>query len=287
MVTNDSVLYDTKTGRIVKQFDPALGHTSAVAYGPADRLFASAIADKDRGGAIFFAVRGWLVATGVKQFDLGGHDAKIVSVAFSPDGKRLASGQQDGKVRLWRPNGKQPLATLDEHVGDVFIAFTPGGREFVTAGGDGKILLWDTESIKVLGHLKKKGDQAIRALSISTKGDELLVADGGDEIQVWDLPKRKQTGTVTPTLPNQPAGPGRGLMAVAADSRLAAVAVGRSVVVWDLATNKSIGLCEHPRLYEVRGVSISPDGKTLLTGATHMVTDKTEVVLWSLPPLRK
>ena len=39
VVTNDFVLYDTKTGRIVKKFGRALGHTSAMAFGPADRLF--------------------------------------------------------------------------------------------------------------------------------------------------------------------------------------------------------------------------------------------------------
>jgi WD40 repeat protein len=287
VVTNDTVLHDTKTGRIVKQFDRALGHTYAVAYGPADRLFASAVADQDRGGETFFAVRGWVVATGAKQFDLAGHDAKIVSVAFSPGANTIASGQLDGKVRLWRPDRKQPLATLNEHVGEVLIAFTPGGREFVTAGGDGQLLVWDTESFKLSARLNKKGGQAIRALSFSAKGDELLVADGGGAIQIWDLPKRKQTGTVKLDIPDKSVVIGRDLMAVAAGPRLAAMAVGKSVLVWDLATGKLIGRFEHPRLYEVRGLSISPDGKTLLTGATHMVTDKTEVVLWSLAPPRK
>jgi len=290
VTTNDAVVYDTKTGRSVKKFGRALGHTSAMAFGPADRLFASAIADEDRGGEVFLAVRGWDVATGVKRFDLGGHDAKIVSVAISPNGKTIASGQQDGKVRLWNPGnpeGKRALVTLDEHVGEAFIAFTPGGREFITAGGEGQLLLWDTESIKLSARLKKKGDQAIRALSISAKGDELLVADGGGEVQVWDLQKRKQTKTIELEVPDKPVILGRGLMAVAAGPRLAVRAVGRSVTVWDLVTGKAIGQCEHPRLFEVRGLSISPDGKTLLTGATQVVTDKTEVVLWSLPPRRK
>ncbi len=290
VVTNDFVLYDTKTGRIVKKFGRALGHTSAMAFGPADRLFASAIADDDRGGEVYFAVRGWDVATGVKRFDLSGHDAKIVSVAFSPNEKTIVSGQQDGKVRIWNPGnpeGKRALVTLDEHVGEVVTAFTPGGGEFVTAGDDGQLLLWHAESFKLLARLKKKTpDEALRALSISAKGDELLITDGGGEIQVWDLQKRKQTRTIKLEVPDKPVILGRGLMAVAAGPGLAARAVGRSVTVWDLVTGKSIGQCEHPRLYEVRGLSISPDGKTLLTGATHMVTDKTEVVLWSLAPRR-
>jgi WD40 repeat protein len=286
VASNESaVLFDAKTGGIVRQLNRALGQNYALAYGPVDRVFASAVTDRNRDGVAFIAVRGWDVATGKKLFDLSGHNADIVSIAFSPDGKIVASGQRDGKVRLWRLKSQELLATLDEHTGPMAFSFTRDGREFITAGDDGKLILWDTTSFKPVAHLEQKGGR-YRALSLSETGTELFVADGNDEVQRWDMPKRKRTATIKLVGLGQPVAPADGVMAIVAGPRLTAAAVGRSVLVWDIKSGQLVGQCEHPRLYDVRSISISPDGKTLLTGATDPISDKTEVVLWSLPPRR-
>jgi WD40 repeat protein len=275
-----TTLYDTKTGKALKGFARALGHTSAVAFDPAERVFASAVMDRNKiDGETFLSVRGWNLASGEQLFDFRGHTAKIVSVAVSSDAKRIATAQLDGTVRLWAVGEKEPLAVIDEHAGAVALAFTPSGGAFVTAGEDGKLVVWDAKTGKRVARLAERAG-ALAAVSISADGKELLVATGTGEVHVWNFAARERAKRIPPP----DLGPQVDIVTVSAGPRLAAAATGRVVHVWDLTTGKAIARFEHPKRYEVRSVRIAPDGKTVLSGATDSVTTKSEVALWVLPP---
>jgi WD40 repeat protein len=89
-------------------------------------------------------VRLWDPATGQQLRTMTGHDGKVFGVAFSPDGRLLASGGGDNTVRLWDPATGEHRGTLAGHDDPVFgVAFSPDGRLLATASYDKTVRLWD------------------------------------------------------------------------------------------------------------------------------------------------
>jgi WD40 repeat protein len=76
---------------------------------------------------------------------LTGHIRSVVSLAFSPDGKTLASGSADGTIRLWDVTTHQPLGpALTGHIRSVVsLAFSPDGKTLASGSDDMTIRLWD------------------------------------------------------------------------------------------------------------------------------------------------
>jgi WD40 repeat protein len=80
--------------------------------------------------------------------DFGDH--KVHCVAFSPNGRFLAAGGGDGKVRIWDANGPRLLRTLTNHTGYVAsVAFSPANRDWIaSAGADNRLRLWDWQAAR-------------------------------------------------------------------------------------------------------------------------------------------
>ncbi|MGO9470012.1 MAG: tetratricopeptide repeat protein, partial [Isosphaeraceae bacterium] len=73
---------------------------------------------------------------------------RVLSVAFSPDGQRLASGSTDQTVKIWDSATGKELFSLKDHAGSVdSVAFSPDGQRLASANADGSINLWEATSV--------------------------------------------------------------------------------------------------------------------------------------------
>src|SRR5262245_45484368 len=81
---------------------------------------------------------------------LKGHTKAVVCVAYSPDGKTLASGSLDTTVKLWDVRTGKERATLKGHTDKVWsVAFSPDGKTLASGSHDKTIKLWDVQTGKV------------------------------------------------------------------------------------------------------------------------------------------
>ena len=215
-----------------------------------------------------------------------GHPQLVTSVAFSPDGKTLASASYDGTLKLWDVTTGKERATLGEYRGCLgCVAFSPDGKTLASGvigspgGGDLKqVKLWDVARGKVRTALNGR-DNFVGSVAFSPDGKTL--ASVSDDVTLWDLAKGKKRATleVWAKEDKKISGPAYSVESVAFSpdgKTLAAVAAnGTTVKVWDVATAKRSLLPGHT--HAVYCVAFSSDGKTLAS-ASH---DKS-IKLWNV-----
>jgi RNA polymerase sigma factor (sigma-70 family) len=228
----------------IRFWDVATGkERSAIKVGqPVESLAYSPDGETVATGSGFGVVSRWNVATGMKMEPLhdpeqkmlsGGLGMLAVSVAFSPDGKLLAAGMYDHRIRLWEmPSGKE-LAPLKGHTAPVFdIAFSPDGKLLVSGSGDGSIKVWDMVARKEEGDLSG-GAGSVQAVAFAPDGKTVAAGAfrnrngvNNSQVELWSLATKKRTA-VLGTFPE-----GTGSLAFSADGGILVATCGIIFAPW-------------------------------------------------------
>jgi WD40 repeat protein len=117
---------------------------------------------------------------------LGGHENRLRSISFSPDGKLLASASSQN-IRLWDMMSKKEIGQLRGHTKDVTaIAFSPDGEILASGSGDQTILLWNTTTQQQIERLKGHTDW-ITSIAFNPSGRMLASSSEDSTIRLWDV----------------------------------------------------------------------------------------------------
>jgi len=194
----------------------------------------------------------------------------VFAVAFSPDGKLLATGGSDGVVRCWEVTSGKELLTCKGHSSLVrSVAFSPDGKTLASGSGDQTIKLWDCRTGECLQTSEGHSDLVI---SVAFSPDGKILASGSHDrtIKLWDC----RTGECLQTS----EGHSDLVISVAfsPDGKiLASGSYDRTIKLWDCRTGECLQTSEGHSDWVI-SVAFSPDGQTLASGST----DRT-IKLWN------
>jgi WD40 repeat protein/serine/threonine protein kinase len=253
-------VWNLTTGREVFAGPCDAGHSAGTAYSAAFSPDGGRLAAGSDGSVI---VWDWRNRQLLRTF--AGHDKHAISVAFSRDGRLLASGDWRGSVKLWEAVG-EPLYTFPESREGrhpvTALAFNSDGGRLATASFDRRVDVWDTTTGGLLHTLPHSG----LVLCVAFSPDGRRLASGGEDktVRVWDATTGREVlglrghTDLCKCVAFSPDG-----------QRLASASMDRTIRVWDatpLQRDEGQELrtfTEHSN--EIWSVAFSPDGKKIVS----------------------
>ena len=165
--------------------------------------------------------------------------AEVNSVAFSPDGERLASAGGDGTIKVWNSRTGEVVQTLDANTDFVYsVAFHPDGKHLAAAGADREVRVWDLTTGKTVFTCPGYGGAYYgTAYGVAFSPDGRRLAAGSDgAVKIWDWRHRASSSTPSPDTTRRAIS-----VAFSPDGRrLASGSWNGDVMIWDAETGERL-----------------------------------------------
>jgi eukaryotic-like serine/threonine-protein kinase len=189
---------------------------------------------------------------------LRGHTGPILAVAYSPDGRQIATGSADRTAKVWDAASVTELRTLSGHTAPIrSVAFFPDGQRFVSGSWDKTARVWDVTTGK--WHILEGHRKAIFSVAVSTNGQRIATGSLDHTARVWDAATGNSLEFTNHT---------QGVWAVAFSPdglRVVSGSWDKTARVWNANSGKELALAIQNDA--VFSVAFSPDGQSIVTGS--------------------
>lgn len=267
--TEDVKVYDTKSFKVIALIKLSRQYQdSRVAFNPeGDRVVISGYGERYSESMLFETfskdrnAKVWDLNTGKLLFTLTRHTADITSVAYSPDGKHIATGSCDNTAKIWDSQTGRLLRTLRGHNLCVQgINFSSDSKQIITAGKDRVAIVWNAETGEKIQTLAENTSHVISAI-FSPDGRYVVTVHNNSTAKVWDL----LTGQIVRSLDGH-TGDIR-CAAFTRDGKLIATGSGdNSIKIWDFSSGKCL-LTLDVHTNWVNSIEFSPDSQYLYSSS--------------------
>ncbi len=184
-------LLNPVTRAVIRKLTGIKGKANAVAFSPdGDSVYAA-------GGeaGIVGEVKRWKTSDGTLQQSFEGHLDAAYALAVSPDGKLIATGAYDQKIRLWDTATGKEVALLKGHNGAVNgLSFRPDGKVLASASADRTVKLWSIPTGQRLETLSQPTKEQTSVV-FSADGKQLFAAGSDNRIRLWNISADAKEGT--------------------------------------------------------------------------------------------
>ena len=212
------------------------------------------------------------------------HTGRVFSLAFSPDGKTLASGSEDNTVRLWQVTSGKLLDKFEHPASVRSVIFSPDGKFLISGADDLTVRLWQLADGTLLdtltGHCTENLPflEMMNSVALSPNGKFLASAVRGEEVCLWRMPSK--------TLVRALEGHAASVVTFSPDGKLLALGLARSVYLWNVESGKVLRVFDVPGEMDwvfMNSIAFSPDGKLLVSGSSVPTgSNYTTVHVWDV-----